>query len=106
MWKRRLIEKFAILTVGDRLIEFLAPKGHSRLCLVGPESTRRIGMWFVEKPNRMRILGAAQVMLGVGWLLSSIGIFDLVEDLRETDMIGLARVPRTLTHTDPTTPEE
>jgi hypothetical protein len=35
--------------------------------VVGPESTRRIGRWFVEKPNRMRILGAAQVVLGV-WL--------------------------------------
>jgi hypothetical protein len=67
VWKRRLIEEFAILTVGDGLIEFLAPKGHSRLWVVGPESTRRIGMWFVEKPNRMRVLGAAQVVLGV-WL--------------------------------------
>ena len=67
MWKRRLIEAFAIITVGDGLIEFLAPKGHSRLWVVGPESTRRIGMWFVEEPNRMRVLGAAQVVLGV-WL--------------------------------------
>ena len=67
MWKRRFIEEFAIITVGDGLIELLAPKGHSGLWLVGPESTRRIGMWFVEKPNRMRVLGAAQVVLGV-WL--------------------------------------
>jgi uncharacterized protein YjeT (DUF2065 family) len=67
VWKRRCIEAFAILTVGDGLIEFLAPKGHSRLWVVGPESTRRIGMWFVEEPNRMRVLGAAQVVLGV-WL--------------------------------------
>ena len=55
MWKRRFIEAFAILTVGDGLIEFLAPKGHSRLWVVGPESTRRIRMWFVEEPNRMRV---------------------------------------------------
>ena len=67
MWKRRFIEAFAILTVGDGLIEFLAPKGHSRLWALGPESTRRIGRWFVEEPNRMRVLGAAQVVLGV-WL--------------------------------------
>ena len=32
-----------------------------------PESTRKIGLWFVEKPDRMRVLGAAQVALGV-WL--------------------------------------
>jgi hypothetical protein len=67
VWKRRLIETFAIITLGDGLIEFLAPKEHSRLWAVGPESTRRIGMWFVEKPDRMRVLGAAQVVFGV-WL--------------------------------------
>ena len=67
MWKRRLVESFAILTVGDGLIEFLAPKEHSRLWVVGPKSTRRIGMWFVEESERMRVLGAAQVVLGV-WL--------------------------------------
>jgi hypothetical protein len=67
VWKRRLIEAFAIITVGDGLIEFVAPKEHSRLWVVGPQSTRRIGMWFVEEPNRMRVLGAAQVVLGV-WL--------------------------------------
>jgi uncharacterized protein YjeT (DUF2065 family) len=67
VWKRRLLEAFAIITVGDGLIEFLAPREHSRLWVVGPPSTRRIGMWFVEEPNRMRVLGAAQVVLGV-WL--------------------------------------
>jgi uncharacterized protein YjeT (DUF2065 family) len=67
MWKRRLIEAFAIITVGDGLIEFLAPEKHSRLWVVGPKSTRRIGMWFVEEPDRMRVLGAAQVVFGV-WL--------------------------------------
>ena len=67
MWKRRLVETFAIITLGDGLIEFLAPREHARLWVVGPKSTRKIGMWFVEKPDRMRVLGAAQVALGV-WL--------------------------------------
>src|SRR5215217_8425882 len=67
MWKRRLIEAFAIITVGDGLIEFLAPEEHSRLWVVGPKSTRRIAMWFVEDPERMRVLGAAQVVFGM-WL--------------------------------------
>jgi len=67
VWKKRLVEAFAIITLGDGLIEFLAPKEHSRLWVVGPRSTRRIGMWFVEEPDRMRVLGAAQVVLGV-WL--------------------------------------
>jgi len=67
VWKRRLVETFAIITLGDGLIEFLAPKEHARLWVVGPESTRKIAKWFVEKPERMRALGAAQVALGV-WL--------------------------------------
>jgi hypothetical protein len=67
VWKGRLIETFAIITLGDGLIEFLAPEEHARLWVVGPQSTRKIGMWFVEKPERMRVLGAAQVALGV-WL--------------------------------------
>jgi uncharacterized protein YjeT (DUF2065 family) len=64
---RDIIEAFAIITVGDGLIEFLAPKEHSRLWVVGPKSARRIAMWFVEDPERMRVLGAAQVVFGV-WL--------------------------------------
>jgi uncharacterized protein YjeT (DUF2065 family) len=67
MWKRRLIEAFAIVTLGDGLIEFLAPKEHSRLWVVGPKSTRRIAKGFAEKPDRMRVLGAARVALGL-WL--------------------------------------
>ena len=67
MWNRRLVETFAIITLGDGLIEFLAPEERARLWVVGPESTRRLGMWFVEKPDRMRVLGTAQVALGV-WL--------------------------------------
>jgi hypothetical protein len=67
VWKRRLLEAFAIITLGDGLIEFLAPREHSRLWVLGPRSTRRIGMWFVEKPDRMRALGAVQVVFGV-WL--------------------------------------
>lgn len=67
MWKRRLTEAFAIVTLGDGLIEFLAPREHARLWVVGPDSTRRVGTWFAEKPDRMRVLGAAQVALGL-WL--------------------------------------
>jgi hypothetical protein len=42
VWKRRVIEAFAILTAGGR-----------------PQSSRRIRMRFVEKPDRMRVLGTA-----------------------------------------------
>jgi hypothetical protein len=46
------------------------------------------------------------VVLGVWLALGSIGIFDLTEDLRGTDMIGLSYVLRRLSHADTTTPEE
>jgi hypothetical protein len=77
VWKRRLVESFAILTVGDGLIEFLAPKEHSRLWVVGPKSTRRIGMWFDEEPDRMRSLALPRWCSVCGWPLSSIGTFNL-----------------------------
>lgn len=67
MWKRRLLETFAILTIGDGLIEILAPREHSRLWSVGPPFARRIAGWFAENPNVMRTLGVAQVAWGV-WL--------------------------------------
>jgi hypothetical protein len=43
VWKRRLIEAFAIITVGDGLIEFLAPKsirGCGWLAPRAPEGSR------------------------------------------------------------------
>jgi hypothetical protein len=67
VWKSRLVETFAVLTIGDGWIEFLAPRKHSRLWVVGPPITRRIANWFVENPNYMRILGATQIALGT-WL--------------------------------------
>jgi hypothetical protein len=42
VWKRRLIEEFAILTVGDGLIEFLAPK--SPFCKVHAALASRVKM--------------------------------------------------------------
>jgi hypothetical protein len=38
VWKRRFIEAFATITVGDGLIEFLVPKEHSRLWVVAPRA--------------------------------------------------------------------
>lgn len=67
MWKNRLMETLAILAIGDGWIELLTPREHSRLWVVGPPTTRRVANWFVENPNYMRILGAAQVVLGT-WL--------------------------------------
>lgn len=49
------------------MIELLAPREHSLLWEVGPKSSRRVARWFAKNPGYMRLLGAAQVALGV-WL--------------------------------------
>ncbi|MDP8952824.1 MAG: hypothetical protein M3N18_11435 [Actinomycetota bacterium] len=67
MWSRRLKETFAVVTVGDGVIAFLAPREHSLLWEVGPEVARKLARFFAENPNYMRLLGAAQVAFGV-WL--------------------------------------
>ncbi len=67
MWKRRLLETFAIVAIGDGAIEVLAPRRHSLLWDTGPESVSKIARYFAENPNHMRLLGAAQIAFGV-WL--------------------------------------
>lgn len=67
MWKRRLLETFAIVTIGDGAIEVLAPRRHSLLWEAGPDIARKVARHFADNPNHMRLLGAAQVGLGI-WL--------------------------------------
>ena len=67
MWKRRLLETFAALTIGDGAIELIAPRRHSLMWDAGPQSARKVARFFAEHPNHMRLLGAAQVAFGV-WL--------------------------------------
>ena len=66
-WGRRIKETFAIITIGDGAIELLAPKEHSLLWELGPESTRKVARFFAENPIYMRILGASQIAFGL-WL--------------------------------------
>ena len=68
MWARRLKETFAILTIGDGIIEVIFPTEHSLLWEFGPASVRKGARFFAENPNLMRLLGAAQVAFGV-WLV-------------------------------------
>lgn len=64
---RRLKETLAIVAIGDGVIEVLAPREHSLLWETGPESARKVARFFADNPNHMRLLGVAQVALGV-WL--------------------------------------
>ena len=66
-WTRRLLETFAVVTIGDGIIELVSPREHSLLWEVGPESARKTARFFAENPNVMRLLGASQVAFGL-WL--------------------------------------
>ncbi len=67
MWSRRLKETLAVITVGDGVIELLAPREHSLLWDVGPEGVRKVARFFADNPNYMRLLGLAQIGFGI-WL--------------------------------------
>jgi hypothetical protein len=66
-WTRRATETFAILTIGDAVIELVSPREHSLLWETGPEGSRRVARFFAKNPNSMRLLGAAQLTFGL-WL--------------------------------------
>ncbi len=66
-WARRATETFAILTIGDAVIELVSPRQHSLLWEAGPGSSRRVARFFAKNPNLMRLLGAAQLGFGL-WL--------------------------------------
>jgi hypothetical protein len=67
VWLRRLKETFAVITIGDRVIELLAPRQHSLLWASGPESARKVARFFADNPNYMRLPGLTQIGFGV-WL--------------------------------------
>ncbi len=67
MWSRRLKETFAVITIGDGMIELVAPRQHSLLWASGPESARKVACFFADNPNYMRLPGLTQIGFGV-WL--------------------------------------
>jgi hypothetical protein len=67
MWARRVKETFAILTIGDGMIELISPREHSLLWEFGPDSFRNVARFFADNPNLMRLLGVLQVAFGL-WL--------------------------------------
>ena len=66
-WDRRMKETFAIIAIGDGIIELVSPREHALLWEVGPEETRRIVRYFAENPSYMRLIGTAQIAFGL-WL--------------------------------------
>lgn len=66
-WARRAAETFAVLAMGDAIVELVSPKQHSLLWEAGPCWSRSIARFFADNPNLMRLLGAAQLGFGL-WL--------------------------------------
>jgi hypothetical protein len=66
-WARRAAETFAVLVIGDAVIEIASPRQHSLLWEAGPAWSRRVARFFAENPNLMRLLGLAQLGFGL-WL--------------------------------------
>jgi hypothetical protein len=67
VWARRLRETFVSITIGDGVIELIAPRQHSLLWDTGAQSVRKMARFSADNPKYMRFLGAAQICFGV-WL--------------------------------------
>ncbi len=66
-WVKRIKNALAMLAIGDGVMQIVAPEGHERLWVVGPEWLRKakgIG-WLADNPPYTRIVGAVQVGVGV-----------------------------------------
>ena len=66
-WARRAAETFAVLAIGDAVIDMVAPRPHSLLWETGPRWSPRVARFFAEHPTHLRLLGAAQLGFGL-WL--------------------------------------
>ncbi|MDQ5813995.1 MAG: hypothetical protein M3289_04655, partial [Actinomycetota bacterium] len=64
MWSRRLTEIFPMVTIGDGVLELLAPKQHSCLWASGPASVRKLTRFFADNPNYIRLLSLTQISFG------------------------------------------
>jgi hypothetical protein len=63
--KKRLLELFGLMLVGDGLLALLAPNRHCRLWKVGPQGLRDLVDEFAEHPAVTRWVGVAEAFAGV-----------------------------------------
>lgn len=64
----RVAEVAAIVLIGDGVVGALFPARHARRWLREPAAWRRAMSLFVEHPRLTRIVAAAQIVAGVGWV--------------------------------------
>ena len=66
MWKKRIKELVAAGMIGDGAQNFISPRNHALLWLVGPEGLRKALLWFAENPHYARLIGIVQIGFGIG----------------------------------------
>ena len=67
MKTRRLLERIALLAIGDGVVGLLAPRCHSRLWMMGPAPWRTSMRWLTRHPLLVRLLALLQGGFGL-WL--------------------------------------
>jgi dodecin len=69
VWTKRAVDLVAAFVVGNGMLDLLAPRKRILLWVFGPESLRKIALWFADHPAAMRLRGIARIGTGV-WLAS------------------------------------
>ena len=62
---RRIKELVAIAVIGDGVVGLVAPRRHSLLWKIGPQGYQEVLRWFAERPSLVRLLGTAELGLGL-----------------------------------------
>ena len=66
MGRKRIADLAAILMIGDGVVGFVSPRGHSLPWDFGPEGYRKAVEAFAEHPLLTRLVSAVEIGLGLG----------------------------------------
>jgi uncharacterized protein YjeT (DUF2065 family) len=69
MLKRRIEHFAALVLIGDGLLACLKPSREARAWKMGPEPWRSVMGVLARNPQLTRLVGAAQVGVGLWWVL-------------------------------------
>jgi hypothetical protein len=71
MWAKRLKMLLAIFEVGGGVLSLIAPQRYAQTWLriwpLGPESLRRLSLWFADNPSYSRLGSVVGIAFGI-WL--------------------------------------
>lgn len=67
MWTKRAVDLVAAFVVGNGVLDLVAPRQRVLLWVFGPETLRKLALWFADHPTAMRFRGVMRIGTGV-WL--------------------------------------